>query len=195
MFGCCWLSYVCDHGKHLTIDALKTKALICNSCQFLWYKYSHYGFACLLSHFSHRLCATLWTAACQAPLSIGFSRQEYLRELPFPSPGDLPNPGIEPRSLISYLHWQVCSLPLAPPGKPNFKLLPWCHWTWGWEEIVFNRLSWGRRDHNTASHPSTFTESSEHMEDTQARFNFRENHANSCWLRMISPRDSQAFCG
>ena len=37
-----------------------------------------------------------WTIACQAPLSMGFPRQEYRSELPFPTPGDLPNPGIEP---------------------------------------------------------------------------------------------------
>ena len=46
-------------------------------------------------------CPTLvipWTVACQAPLSMRFSRQEYWSGLPFPSPGDLPNPGIEPRS-------------------------------------------------------------------------------------------------
>ena len=42
--------------------------------------------------------ATLWTVAFQAPLSMGFSRQEYWSGLPFPSPGDLPDPGIEPRS-------------------------------------------------------------------------------------------------
>ena len=42
------------------------------------------------------ILATLWTVACQAPLSMGFSRQEYWSGLPFPSPGDLPNPGIEP---------------------------------------------------------------------------------------------------
>ena len=40
--------------------------------------------------------ATPWTVACQAPLSMGFSRQEYWNWLPFPSPGDLPNSGIEP---------------------------------------------------------------------------------------------------
>ena len=49
-----------------------------------------------LSHI--QLLATPWTAAYQAPLSMGFSRQEYRSGLPFPSPGDLPNPGIEPRS-------------------------------------------------------------------------------------------------
>ena len=42
--------------------------------------------------------ATPWTVACQAPLSMRFSRQEYWSGLPFSSPGDLPNPGIEPRS-------------------------------------------------------------------------------------------------
>ena len=45
-----------------------------------------------------QLFATLWTVAHQAPLSMGFSRQEYWSGLPFPFPGDLPNPGIEPRS-------------------------------------------------------------------------------------------------
>ena len=45
-----------------------------------------------------RLFATLWTVAFQAPLSMGFSRQEYWSGLPLPSPGDLPDPGIEPRS-------------------------------------------------------------------------------------------------
>ena len=45
-----------------------------------------------------RLFATLWTVTYQAPLSMGFSRQEYWSGLPFPSPGDLPNPGIEPGS-------------------------------------------------------------------------------------------------
>ena len=45
-----------------------------------------------------RLFVTPWTAGHQAPLSMGFSRQEYWSGLPFPSPGDLPNPGIEPKS-------------------------------------------------------------------------------------------------
>ena len=56
----------------------------------------------VLSHFSRvRLCATLQTVAPQAPLSMGFSSQEYWGGLPFPSPGDLPDPGIEPVSLMS----------------------------------------------------------------------------------------------
>ena len=54
---------------------------------------------CMLSCFSPvRLFVTPWTVARQAPLSMGFSGQEYWSGLPFPSPGDLPNPGIEPRS-------------------------------------------------------------------------------------------------
>ena len=62
-----------------------------------------------------RLFATLWTVACQAPLSMGFSRQEYWSRLPFPSPGDLPNPGIEPGSPAL----QADALSSEPPGKPN----------------------------------------------------------------------------
>ena len=55
----------------------------------------------MLSRFSYgRLCAIPWTVACQAPLSIGFSRQEYWRRLQCPSPRDLPNSGIEPSSFI-----------------------------------------------------------------------------------------------
>ena len=51
---------------------------------------------CVLNRFSSVcLCATLWTVARQAPLSMGFARQEYWSGLPFPPSGDLPNPGIE----------------------------------------------------------------------------------------------------
>ena len=49
-----------------------------------------------LSHL--QIFATPWTVAHQAPLSMGYSRQKYWSGLPFPSPGDLPNPGIKPRS-------------------------------------------------------------------------------------------------
>ena len=56
--------------------------------------------ACMLSCFSHaRLFVTLWTIACQTPLSIEFSRQEYWNGVPFPPPGNLSNPGIKPMSL------------------------------------------------------------------------------------------------
>ena len=57
-----------------------------------------------------RLFATPWTVAHQAPPSMGFSRQEYWSGLPFPSPGDLPDPGIKPRS-------PALALTSEPPGK------------------------------------------------------------------------------
>ena len=59
--------------------------------------------------------STPWTVAYQAPPSVGFSRQECWSGLPFPSSGDLPNPGIEPGSPAL----QADALPSAPPGKPN----------------------------------------------------------------------------
>ena len=56
----------------------------------------------MLSCFGHvQLFATLCTEPCQAPLSMGFSRQEYWSGLLCPPPGDLPNPGTEPASLMS----------------------------------------------------------------------------------------------
>ena len=61
-----------------------------------------------------RLFATPWTVAYQAPPSMGFSRQEYWSGLPFPSPGDLPNPGIKPRSPAL----QTDALLSEPPRKP-----------------------------------------------------------------------------
>ena len=60
-----------------------------------------------------RLFATPWTVAYHAPPSVGFSRQEYWSGLPFPSPGDLPNPGIKPGSPAL----QADALPSEPPGK------------------------------------------------------------------------------
>ena len=62
--------------------------------------------------------ATPRTVACQAPLSMGFSRQEYWSGLPCPPPGDLPTPGIEPLSLTSPA-LTVGSLSPVPPGKPS----------------------------------------------------------------------------
>ena len=63
-----------------------------------------------------RLFATPWTVAYQAPPSMGFSRQECWSGLPFPSPGDLPNPGIKPRSPAL----QADTLPSEPLGKPTY---------------------------------------------------------------------------
>ena len=66
----------------------------------------------LLSHV--RLFATQWTVAYQAPPSMGFSRQECWSGLPFPSPGDLPTPGIKP----GFPSLQADALPSELPGKP-----------------------------------------------------------------------------
>ena len=68
---------------------------------------------------------TPWTVACQAPLSMGFPRQEYWNGLAFPSPGDLPNPGIEPGSPTL----QADDLLSEPPGKSHFSR--------GTSELVF----------------------------------------------------------
>ena len=79
---------------------------------------------CTDTHIKYYMCvlscdrpfATSWTEARQTPLSMGFSQQDYWSGLPFPPPGDLPNPGIEPTPL-HLLHWQAGSLPLAPLGS------------------------------------------------------------------------------
>ena len=73
----------------------------------------------LVKSFSHiQLFATPWTVVCQAHPSVGFSRQEYWSGLPFHSPGDLPDPEIEPE----FPTLQVDSLPSDPPGKPKVKV-------------------------------------------------------------------------
>ena len=63
------------------------------------------------------LFATPWTVAYQAPLSMGFSRQEHWSGLPFPSPGDLPDPGIK----LGSPAFQIDALTSEPPGKSFFK--------------------------------------------------------------------------
>ena len=62
-----------------------------------------------------RLFATPWTVVYQAPPSMGFFREEYWSGLPFPSPVDLPDPGIEPESPVL----QADALTSEPPGKPS----------------------------------------------------------------------------
>ena len=71
---------------------------------FIWLFLRLHG----LSRFSHvQLFETLWTIARQATQSMGFSRQEFWCKLPFPPPGDLPNPGIKPASLVSCIGRRV----------------------------------------------------------------------------------------
>ena len=68
------------------------------------------------------VCYFIVTVTYQALLSVGFSRQEYWSGLPFPSPGDLPNPGIE-LHLLCLLHWQVDSLLLSYQQNPKNLLM------------------------------------------------------------------------
>ena len=97
----------------------------------------------LLSHV--QLFATPWTVACQAPLSMEFSRPEYWSGLPFPSPGDLPNLRVEPRSPAL----QVDSLSSSHQGNPQPRIFsPKCQFCGVWaslrilsEDSVFVSLS------------------------------------------------------
>ena len=78
-----------------------------------------YVHACMLSRFiCVQLFATPWTVAHQAPLSVGLSRREYCSGLPFPSPGYLSDPGIEPESFMSPALAGGFFTTLTPPGKP-----------------------------------------------------------------------------
>ena len=76
---------------------------------------------CALSHV--QLLVTPWTVACQAPLSMGFSKQEYWSGLPCPPTGDLPDPGIEPKSLVSPALAGGFFI-TVPPGK-SYVFLAW----------------------------------------------------------------------
>ena len=76
-------------------------------------------YALLLSRV--QLFVTLWAIAHEVPVSIGFFRQEYWSGLPFPSPGDLPNLGIQPASLVPPA-LQADSLPLSYWGSPGYCL-------------------------------------------------------------------------
>ena len=75
-----------------------------------------------------RLFVTPWTVACQAPLSIGFSRQQYCNGLPCPPPGNFPNPGIETMSLVAPA-LQADSSPLRPLWRPLSSLKAYCLWS------------------------------------------------------------------
>ena len=74
---------------------------------------------CEVKFLSHvQLFVAPWTVAYKAPLSMDFSRQAYWSGLPFPSPGDLPDPGIKSRSPAL----QADALSSEPPGKPDYEL-------------------------------------------------------------------------
>ena len=90
----------CIAGRFYTIWATRETPIHCMCCA-------------VLSHFSHVwLFVTLWTVPPKAPLSMGFSRQEYCSGLPCPPPGELPDPGIEPAAPVAPA-LQADSLPLS----------------------------------------------------------------------------------
>ena len=98
LFNFCW-----------SIVALQCSVSFCSTAKCISSKYTY---VCAQSFGCVPLFATLRTIAFQAALSMGFSRQEYWSRLPFPSPGDLPDPGIEPRSPAL----QADALTSEPPG-------------------------------------------------------------------------------
>ena len=114
-----------DSLRPFTIDFQCKEVIMRNRlqrcCSFkLWvhFIYTQHIFACMLSRFSCvRLCATLWTVASPAPLSMGFSRQEYWSGVPALLQGIFPTQELN-LLLFCRLHWQVSSLPLVLPGKP-----------------------------------------------------------------------------
>ncbi|XDA79069.1 hypothetical protein R6Z07F_009127 [Ovis aries] len=95
-----------------------------------------FGWDLMASHGVELLChvdsfVTSWTVAHQASLSMGFPRQEYLSGLPLPSPGDIPDSGIEPMSPAL----QVNSFNTEPPGKPTHI------YTWSYHNAAFNGVT------------------------------------------------------
>ena len=87
-----------------------------------WFFFTHSPTACVQAKLLQSCLALCDPMG--GPLSKGFFRQEHWSGLSGPPPGDLPDPGIEPESLLSKLHWQACSSPPVPPGKPLRPLLP-----------------------------------------------------------------------
>ena len=107
--------------------------------------------ACMLSCCSHvRLFVISGTIALQAPLSIGFSRQEYWRGLLCPPPGDLPNSGIKLAFLMSpALAGRIFFLPSAPPGKPLWYLVGIFIFTFGqYRYYPFDHTGWSMGGHD-----------------------------------------------
>ena len=102
--ACRWLFSCCLHDAECVCVCVRERALV-----FLLERKKVKS----LSRF--RLFATPWAVAYQPPPSMGFSGQEYWSGLPFPSPGDLPNPGMEPRSPAL----QADTLTAELPGKPQ----------------------------------------------------------------------------
>ena len=114
------ISHICT-GRGPRFSNSCTRSFHKNSLTFSMWPHRnpiHYSLCACANSFSHvRLFATLRTVAHQAPLPMGFFRQKYWSRLPFPPPGDLPDPRIEPESLTSPA-LAGGFFPLVPPGKP-----------------------------------------------------------------------------
>ena len=117
----------CRHSKLWRIKFCRREAAdeaeVCNNSYYALSATLHNMHACMLS--GVLLFATPWAIVHQAPLSMGFSRQDYWSRLPFPPPGNLPNPGIEPMSphllhcrQILY-HWATRKAPIICVGCSN----------------------------------------------------------------------------
>ena len=101
-------------NPHTLLSEVQNGTATLENSRFFSLRYIYF----VLSPFSHvQFFVTLWNVDCHAPLSMGFSKQEYWSELPCPPPGDLPGPGIEPTSLVS-LAQAGGFFTTAPPGKP-----------------------------------------------------------------------------
>ena len=104
---------ICPYFMWLVSSSIRSQFRDFN-IQILLFHFHARGLSCFSCV---QLLATLWTVAHQAPLPMGFSRQEYWSGLPCPPPGDLPGPGIKPVSLAS-LALAVGFFTIPPPRKP-----------------------------------------------------------------------------
>ena len=107
---------------HCTLFLAVSAAVTLSGCAFYFHPWCCcYNFFSVVKATKGRMHACMLSCLSrvhQAPLSMGFSRQEYWSGLPCPPPQDLPDPGTEP-IFWCLLHWQEGSLPLVPPGKPE----------------------------------------------------------------------------
>ena len=125
--------------------------------------------------------ATPWTVACQAPLSMGFSRQRYWSGLPFPSPGDLPDPGIEP--MTSALAGRFFTT--EPQGSPHVSFTRmWSLWGQDYEhcadDFAFTTLWSG-----CCSYPHITDEKTEVQRDTETFPGSSGKTRMGCWFFQV----------
>ena len=151
---------------------------------------------------------TPWTVAHQAPLFMGFPRQEYWSGLPFPSPGDLPDPEIEPVSLASptlvgvffttappgkpLWIWDLSPIPLASPGLLLLATSKgWCALSWSMSDLLLHSCEWNPIPAWTAADAAM---------SSCRRLSSNWSHLNLCLLRCIKGKmkkrkiDEEEFC-